>query len=395
MGQKSPPEVQSTSPTTDQSTSSVGQSVQPDNSQAQDSLAQSMVCEAPSPESLAARQEITDFMSQAYTQTNYVTGNGYGAFDLVYEPNTGACVVNVNLEFDFQNAPPSVLMKYLGSLDLGNVKECFWTDAQKETFKTDMMTQVDRVWSQQHTLNCVYDNPDLDDDLCPTWSDLAADVTCAVNPVSSGGHFKVAVVALPSADNLRSFVSGNDHDTTQTGSRTSPTGRSPTGAEVADPNFQQTGAQFNKHDNVMEDKSSSFDGTTYTVKAGDTLWGIAEHLFRDGSRWKELYEANKAVVGPDPDKILPGDNLTLSVPDTKQVTTAHEFGHMLGLDDQYLGGGGGAGTAGAVNDDGSQTSSVPADEHRIMDGGEEVLAEHYSTILEALNGATAPVSFAI
>jgi nucleoid-associated protein YgaU len=35
---------------------------------------------------------------------------------------------------------------------------------------------------------------------------------------------------------------------------------------------------------------------TYTVQAGDTLGKIAQALYGDGSRWTEIYEANKAKI---------------------------------------------------------------------------------------------------
>ncbi|GAA0650724.1 resuscitation-promoting factor protein RpfA [Streptomyces thermocarboxydovorans] len=46
----------------------------------------------------------------------------------------------------------------------------------------------------------------------------------------------------------------------------------------------------------------------YTVRAGDTLSGIAA---RHGTTWQRLYAANKAVIGGDPDVILPGQRLKL------------------------------------------------------------------------------------
>lgn len=44
----------------------------------------------------------------------------------------------------------------------------------------------------------------------------------------------------------------------------------------------------------------------YTVRAGDTLSGIAA---RHGTTWQRLYAANKAVIGGDPDVIVPGQRL--------------------------------------------------------------------------------------
>jgi LysM repeat protein len=46
----------------------------------------------------------------------------------------------------------------------------------------------------------------------------------------------------------------------------------------------------------------------YTVREGDTLSGIAaEH----GTTWRKIYAANKAVIGTDPDLIVPGQQLDL------------------------------------------------------------------------------------
>ncbi|MEU3184328.1 transglycosylase family protein [Streptomyces sp. NPDC006923] len=50
----------------------------------------------------------------------------------------------------------------------------------------------------------------------------------------------------------------------------------------------------------------------YTVQAGDCLWEIADERKVPGG-WSALYEANKEAVGSDPDLILPGQSLDLSV----------------------------------------------------------------------------------
>ena len=48
--------------------------------------------------------------------------------------------------------------------------------------------------------------------------------------------------------------------------------------------------------------------TTYTIKPGDYLSKIAPQF---GITWRELYEANKAVIGANPNKIYPGQVLTI------------------------------------------------------------------------------------
>ncbi|WP_431983224.1 transglycosylase family protein, partial [Streptomyces qinglanensis] len=57
-------------------------------------------------------------------------------------------------------------------------------------------------------------------------------------------------------------------------------------------------------------------GRSYTVVGGDTLYGIAtSHQVSGG--WEAVYAANRAVVGGDPDLILPGQRLSLRTDDGK------------------------------------------------------------------------------
>jgi nucleoid-associated protein YgaU len=49
-------------------------------------------------------------------------------------------------------------------------------------------------------------------------------------------------------------------------------------------------------------------GGTYTVKSGDTLSEIGQ---QHGVGWRDIYEANKDVIGDNPDKIRPGQTLRI------------------------------------------------------------------------------------
>lgn len=64
-------------------------------------------------------------------------------------------------------------------------------------------------------------------------------------------------------------------------------------------------------------------GATVRVRSGDSLWAIAERTLRGpgdaspcdqrvAARVQRLYATNRAVVGPDPDLVLPGQVLRLS-----------------------------------------------------------------------------------
>lgn len=50
---------------------------------------------------------------------------------------------------------------------------------------------------------------------------------------------------------------------------------------------------------------------TYVVRKGDSLWAIAKRIYDDGSKWKKIYEANKKVIGKNPNTIFPGQKLVI------------------------------------------------------------------------------------
>lgn len=51
---------------------------------------------------------------------------------------------------------------------------------------------------------------------------------------------------------------------------------------------------------------------SYTVVAGDSLSKIAKKLYGDGTKWKQIFEANRDTV-KNPDLIHPGQ--VLKIPD--------------------------------------------------------------------------------
>ncbi len=57
-------------------------------------------------------------------------------------------------------------------------------------------------------------------------------------------------------------------------------------------------------------KSRAGSSATYTVKAGDTLSGIAEWFKLHG--YGALYAANEPVIGSNPNLILPGERITIT-----------------------------------------------------------------------------------
>ncbi|MGN0621132.1 MAG: LysM peptidoglycan-binding domain-containing protein [Porcipelethomonas sp.] len=50
---------------------------------------------------------------------------------------------------------------------------------------------------------------------------------------------------------------------------------------------------------------------THKVKSGDCLWNIAKKYYGDGSQYTKIYEANKNIIGSNPNLIKPGQVLTI------------------------------------------------------------------------------------
>ncbi|HEV8632430.1 MAG TPA: LysM peptidoglycan-binding domain-containing protein [Thermoanaerobaculia bacterium] len=58
-------------------------------------------------------------------------------------------------------------------------------------------------------------------------------------------------------------------------------------------------------------QQSAADFETYTVAKGDSLSKIAKHHLGNANDWNRIYEANRAVIGDNPDKIFPGQQLKI------------------------------------------------------------------------------------
>jgi len=75
-------------------------------------------------------------------------------------------------------------------------------------------------------------------------------------------------------------------------------------------------SEANKEDEKFDEVKARLDRQAaarrkYAVQAGDTLGSIAVARLGDAARWKEIYEANKDVIGDNPDLIEVGMKLTL------------------------------------------------------------------------------------
>lgn len=63
-------------------------------------------------------------------------------------------------------------------------------------------------------------------------------------------------------------------------------------------------------DLTTDDGVEALDDLYYEIQKGDTLWRVADIYYKDGSRYKEIFEANREVI-KDPDKIYPGQMIRI------------------------------------------------------------------------------------
>jgi nucleoid-associated protein YgaU len=84
-----------------------------------------------------------------------------------------------------------------------------------------------------------------------------------------------------------------------------------TSAKAAKPTSKSASGQSGSSETAERTTGNTSRGSSrgdYTVREGDTLSTIAA---RHGTTWQKIYAANKAVIGGDPDLIVPGLRLEL------------------------------------------------------------------------------------
>lgn len=66
---------------------------------------------------------------------------------------------------------------------------------------------------------------------------------------------------------------------------------------------------------VVEQPRPDAHDVVHTVAAGDDLWSLAERYYADGSRWRDLVETNRDLLGENPTRqLIPGTSLLVKRP---------------------------------------------------------------------------------
>jgi 5'-nucleotidase len=72
--------------------------------------------------------------------------------------------------------------------------------------------------------------------------------------------------------------------------------------------IQQVGYKPAANDGIGDTAVVPASGRTYTVKKGDTLWGIAQRTYGDGKQFKKIAAANPSIKG---DQVNVGQKIVL------------------------------------------------------------------------------------
>jgi len=68
---------------------------------------------------------------------------------------------------------------------------------------------------------------------------------------------------------------------------------------------------LNQQKELLDKQKKKEEQTVHVVESGDTLSALAEKYYQDAGEYMTIYEANKDVIGDDPDLIKPGQRLVI------------------------------------------------------------------------------------
>jgi len=62
---------------------------------------------------------------------------------------------------------------------------------------------------------------------------------------------------------------------------------------------------------ASNERTASGPDNRHTVRSGETLSSIARQYYGDDNKWHVIYEANRSIIGSDPDRLREGMKLVI------------------------------------------------------------------------------------
>lgn len=351
---------------------------------------------------LAAKKELDEFLAKGpYTHHDFLTENGFGKFDATYDPSARLLSIGMRIKFVFPDDHDTIFTTKRGREARAK---------RHADYKKDFIAQVTTAWSGKFAFENVREPKSV-------WARLnPVQVAVNVTPTDKAdGHFLLRAKmntsgrANVSPTQVTTMFKGSDkkEEVFTDANVVGETSRVKKGAP--DVFFRANKAELTDASlpsitflatYLRRLNNPKFDLGVVGYAPGETLAkarGAAAakavqdaglggpHTLTSGGRADKAAGA-KASFEP---KIDPGYK-------NQQDVTAHEFGHMLGLDDEYeVRGNGGKGieTYDRVKTALGQkwadmTNLAGIDSESVMDGGSDVRIHHYITLWDVLGKLT-------
>jgi outer membrane protein OmpA-like peptidoglycan-associated protein len=364
---------------------------------------------------IQAKKDFATFTGATYKQLNYHQGIN-GNFDAVYNPKGKNLDISVRVKLVFADDQP---------------KAAKWNAATKAAYQQKYLSMVKNAWSKQYQFENVAE-PKL------VWKKLnAVNVTVGAKIDNAAPHFTITVhkqptranVLSPNADFDSTSVTANKNPFPNTGPAelAALQGKIPTPLQFAAGTADIAGADQPKvaflgsylhqvHSpkfKLTVTGHAALDPAATTPKQKAAAAATARTL--SAKRANAVKTAIRATANTQHSiaVVAKGDTASIAAPlgDKVEITAAvdpsyvntqpvaaHEFGHMLGLGDEYTSGTRNVGDQtthyGLAKDALGQDSAdsfakVTADSENLMNGGNDVRPVEYVTLWAALGDAAA------
>lgn len=378
---------------------------------------------------LDALEDLSAFMAQDYHLANHHPATGRGLFDADYAPRTGEMVVTLKLCFRFVAGDPTnaAWIAAVGGPAAAAAytpDQFVWQPGEAEDWKANAITDVQDAWSDRYTFH----------NTRPYWETLP-DVHVRVHVVetpAAEAHFVTTVRKWPKDGGPRDAVTppaaGSNQSTAQLEEsadngitvpdrdryRTRTTDQVAYGlvtaanpgriffdlasAVVQPPDrarLHAFGAALGRADMppfpvTVTGHASSEGPEDYNLRLSeDRARAVSNEIVEGGAQQQPtiVAEGERGAAATAAWRVV---EITVGDFTSEQETVVHEFGHMLGLGDEYPNppsrpvGAPVAHSALAVSLIPGQQPIVATDNESIMSTGSEIRPYHYVTFLEAL-----------
>ncbi len=399
-----------------------------------------------------AEAELAMFMAHSWGKENFKPSTGGGLFDVAYDPRAGEMVVTVRIAFKFSTGNPfdpewfAAIGGMAGWVGKGWKAEDFiWKDDEKTTWRTQAVADIQSVWSERYTFFTKK----------PYWEGLPpvnVRVVIADAPESGDDDKKaqwvVTVNKWPDDAGIEESMSWpSNRSKNQSTGKLNESSRDAGGVDTPDVNhFSRSTATRKRYGQVDTDNPGpitfaqgkaevSATDAAALQKFGRTLGApdmppfpvtvtgrassegaadrnrslsderarnVSNEIVKGGPQVQPTSDS-KGADGATTDPLWRRVDITVGTFESDQRTVVHEFGHMLGLDDEYPTADpklatdpagvrpvGGAPTHAALVQSlmPGQQPVVAHHSENVMSNGELVRPHHYVTFLEALGTMT-------